>query len=95
MTDVILAISELKNTKSTGHDQINLQHIKESLIFTILYITLIINTSIVINVFPKPRKTQLLFQSIIQVKLKNQQISDQLINFQSYQKYWKKSYQLN
>ena len=28
--DVILAISKLKNTKSTGHDQINLQHVKES-----------------------------------------------------------------
>ena len=29
-TDVILAISKLKNTKSTGHDQIILQHIKEN-----------------------------------------------------------------
>ena len=45
--DVILAISKLKNTKSTGHDQINLQYIKESLIVTIPNITLIINTSIV------------------------------------------------
>ena len=41
---------------STGHDQINLQHIKESLIVTIPYITLTINTSIVANVFPKPWK---------------------------------------
>ena len=54
--DIILAISKLKNTKSTGHDQINLQHIKESLMVTIIYITLIINTSIVTNVFPKPWK---------------------------------------
>ena len=54
--DVILAISKLKNTKSTGHDQINLQHIKESLMVTIPYITLIINTSIVTNEFPKPCK---------------------------------------
>ena len=50
----MLAMSKLKNTKSTGHDQINLQHIKESLIVTIPYITLIINTSIVTKVFPKP-----------------------------------------
>ena len=54
--DVILAISKLKNTKSTGHDQINLQHIKESLMVTIPYITLIINRSIVTKVFPKPWK---------------------------------------
>ena len=54
--DVILAISKLKNTKSTGHDQINLQHITESLMVTIPYITLIINTSIVTKVFPKPWK---------------------------------------
>ena len=27
--DVILAISKLKITKSTGHDQINLQHVKK------------------------------------------------------------------
>ena len=54
--DEILAISKLKNTKSTGHDQINLEHIKESIMATIKYITLIINTSIVINVFPKPWK---------------------------------------
>ena len=50
--DVVLAISKLKNTKSTGHDQISLQHIKE----TIPYINLIINTSIVTNLFPKPWK---------------------------------------
>ena len=54
--NVILAISKLKNTKSTGHDKINLQHIKESLMVTIPYITLIINTSIVTKVFPKPWK---------------------------------------
>ena len=29
--DVILAISKLKNTKSAGNDQINLQHIKKVL----------------------------------------------------------------
>ena len=58
--DVILAISKLKNTKSTGHDQVNLQHVKESLMVTIPYITLIINTSIVTKLFPKPWK-----QSII------------------------------
>ena len=49
--DVILAISKLKNTKSTGHDQINLQHVKEILMVTIPYITLIINTSIVTKAF--------------------------------------------
>ena len=57
--DVILAIPKLKNTKSTGHDQINLQHIKESLMVTIPYSTrMIINTPIVmqkgIKVLPKP-----------------------------------------
>ena len=57
--DVILAISKFKNTKSTGHEQINLQRIKESLMVTIPYITLIINTSIVTNVFPKPWGTLL------------------------------------
>ena len=55
-SDVILAISKRKNTKWTGHDQINLQHIKKSLMVTIPYITLIINTSIVTKVFPKPWK---------------------------------------
>ena len=54
--DVILAISKFKNTKSTGHDQINFQHIKDSLMVTVPYITLIIKTSIVTNVFPKPWK---------------------------------------
>ena len=54
--DVILAISKLKNTKSTGHYQINLQYVKESLMVTIPYITLIINTSIVTKVFPNPYK---------------------------------------
>ena len=34
--DILLAISKLKNTKSTGHDQINLQHGKESLIIVII-----------------------------------------------------------
>ena len=48
--DVIFAISKLKNTKSTGHDQI-LEHIKESLTVTIPYITLIVNTSIVTRYF--------------------------------------------
>ena len=43
---------EIKNTKSTGHDQINLQRIKEGLMVTIPYITLIINTSMVTKVFP-------------------------------------------
>ena len=49
--DIILPISKLKNTKSTGHDQINLQHIKERIMVTIPYITLIINTSIVTRNF--------------------------------------------
>ena len=55
-SDEILATSKLKNTKSTGNDVINLQHMKESLMVTIPYITLIINTSIVTKVFPKPWK---------------------------------------
>ena len=52
--DVTLAISKFKTTESTGHDQISLQHVKKSLMVTIPYITLIINTSIVTKVFPKP-----------------------------------------
>ena len=50
--DVILALS------STGHYKINLQHIIDSLMVTIIitYITLIINRSIVTNVFPESRK---------------------------------------
>ena len=56
--DVVFAsaVSKLKNTKSTEHDQMNLQRIKESLIFTIPYNTLIINASIVTKVFPKQWK---------------------------------------
>ena len=54
--DINLAISKLNNTKSTGDDKINLQHVKESLMVTIPYITLIIKTAIVTKVFPKPRK---------------------------------------
>ena len=42
--EVTLAISKLKNTKSTGRGLINLQHIKESYMVTVPYITLIINT---------------------------------------------------
>ena len=57
--DVILAVSKLKNTKSTGHDKIKFQYIKESLIVTIPYITLIINTSIVAKLFMKPWRTLL------------------------------------
>ena len=34
--DVTLAISNLKNTKSTAHDRINLQHIIESQMVTII-----------------------------------------------------------
>ena len=49
--NVTLAISKLKNTKSIEHDQINLQHIKESHMVTTPYITLIINTSIITKVF--------------------------------------------
>ena len=55
----VISISKLKNTKSTGHDEINLQHIKESLMVAIPYITLIIITSIVTMVFPKPASTLL------------------------------------
>ena len=63
LPDVILAISKLKNTKSTGHDQFNLQHIKGSLMVTIPYITFIINTSIVTKVFPKPWKRALYYNT--------------------------------
>ena len=49
--DVTLAISKLKNIKSIRHDQINLQHIKESLMVTFPYITLNINTSITTKAF--------------------------------------------
>ena len=41
------AFSKLRNSKSTGHDQINLRYIKESLMVTISYIILIVNTSMV------------------------------------------------
>ena len=68
VADVILAISKLKNTKSTGHDQINLQHIKESLMVTIPNITLIINTSIVTKVFPKPWKHSISYNTNIKIR---------------------------
>ena len=42
--------------KMLGFRVCHLQHIKESLMVTILYIRLIINTSIVTNVFPKSWK---------------------------------------
>ena len=93
--DVTLAISKLKNTKSTGHDQINLQHVKESLMVTIPYITLIINTSIVTKLFPKPWK-----QSIIIPIHKSADIEEPT-NFRQIDllpilsKILEKSYQLN
>ena len=46
--------------KSTWHDQINLQHLEESLIVAFPYIALIINTSIVTKVIPKPWKRSIL-----------------------------------
>ena len=53
-SDVTLVISKLKYAESTTHDQMNLQHIKESLLVTIPYIILIINTSIITTkVFPE------------------------------------------
>lgn len=55
-TQIIKAISKMKNTKAMGHDQIALQYIKHSLPVTIQYITLIINTSIVTKIFPKSWK---------------------------------------
>ena len=89
--DVILAISKLKNTKS-----INLQHIKECLMAAIIYITLIIDTSMVKKVFPKPRK-----HSII-IPIHKSGAIEEPTNFRPinllpilYQKYWKMSYQLN
>ena len=42
--DESLAISKLKNIKSTWHDQINLLYIKESLLVTIPYNTIPYNT---------------------------------------------------
>ena len=54
--NVTLAISKLKSTKSTEHDQINRQHIKESFMVTIPYTALIINTSIITKVFPESWK---------------------------------------
>ena len=56
ITPIGLTLTKLKNTKSTGHDQMNPQHTEESLMVTIPYITLIINTLIVTKVFPKPWK---------------------------------------
>ena len=53
--DVILAISKLKNIKSTGYDQINLQHRRKSNGYNSIH-TLIVNTSIATKVFPKPWK---------------------------------------
>ena len=42
--------------KVNWREQINIQHIQESIIVTIIYITLIINASKVTKVFPKPWK---------------------------------------
>ena len=49
---VILAIKHLKNTNSFGSDEISFRFIKDSLPVNIIYITIIINTSIVTYTFP-------------------------------------------
>ena len=79
--DVILAKSKLKNTKSTGHDEINLQHIKESLMVTIPYITLIINTSVATKVYPKPWKHSVIIPIHKSDKILEKDISTQLTEY--------------
>lgn len=54
--DVTKIISKMKNTNSTGHDDISIRYIKESLMATINHITHIINTSITTSVFPSAWK---------------------------------------
>ncbi len=49
---VTLTIKQLQNTNSFGSDGIPLKFIKDSLIATIVYITIIINTSIATGIFP-------------------------------------------
>ena len=53
---IISVIYSLKNTKSTGADNITLHHIKDSLRITLPFILNIINTSIVTNSFPSQWK---------------------------------------
>jgi len=56
ISTVILAIKELNDTKAIGSDGIPLKFLKDALPVIILYITIIINTSIVTGTFPKAWK---------------------------------------
>ncbi|XP_037792643.1 uncharacterized protein LOC119587991 [Penaeus monodon] len=56
ISTVILAIKELNDTKAIGSDGIPLKFLKDALPVIILYITVIINTSIVTGTFPKAWK---------------------------------------
>ncbi len=49
---VVLTIKQLQNTNSFGSDGIPLKFIKDSPTVTIFYLTIIINTSIVTDIFP-------------------------------------------
>ncbi|XP_068200651.1 uncharacterized protein [Palaemon carinicauda] len=50
---VILTIKSMKETNASGPDGISLRFIKDSLFITAFYLTIIINTSIVTNVYPE------------------------------------------
>ncbi len=53
---VILTIKSLKETKAVGSDGIPLRFLKDALTVIISYITCIINTSLVMGIFPKAWK---------------------------------------
>ena len=53
---VILTIKGLKETNACGSDGISLRFIKDSLFIIAFYITIIVNTSIVTNIFPSSWK---------------------------------------
>jgi len=64
--DICRAISLLNNTNATGDDGIALRYIKDSLLVTSSYITIMINTSIVTGIVPKSWK-----HAVVSLKYKN------------------------
>ena len=53
---VVLVISSLKDSSAYGSDGIQLRFINDTLYLILFYITIIVNTSIVTNVYPEPWK---------------------------------------
>ncbi len=74
---VVLTIKDLSETSSVGSDGISMKFIKDSLCIIAFYITCIINTSIVTDVFPAAWK-----HSLVIPLFKSGDISDQS-NFRS------------